>query len=60
MLLGALVIGLGAVIHVHHVLPRSAVTVLARLSAAPLGTGWQAPVAAFQIGTPARRVRSRQ
>ncbi|HET6865683.1 MAG TPA: APC family permease [Solirubrobacteraceae bacterium] len=40
VLLGIMLVGLAAVIHVHHVEPRGGVTVLAQLTAAAFGTGW--------------------
>ena len=40
ILLGAMLIGLGALIKLHHVVPRGDVTTLAQLSAAAFGTGW--------------------
>ncbi len=40
VLLGLMLIGLGALIHAHHVVPRGGVTVLAQLTAGAFGTGW--------------------
>lgn len=40
ILLGAMLLGLAALIKWHHVVPRGNVTVLAQLSAAAFGTGW--------------------
>ena len=40
ILLGTMLIGLGALIKLHHVVPRGDVTTLAQLSAAAFGTGW--------------------
>lgn len=40
ILLGTMLIGLGALIRLHHVVPRGDVTTLAQLSAAAFGTGW--------------------
>jgi amino acid transporter len=40
VLLGIMLIGLGALIHAHHVEPRGGVTVLAQLTAGAFGTGW--------------------
>jgi amino acid transporter len=40
VLLGAMLLGLGLLIKIHHVTPRGGVTVLAQLSAAAFGTGW--------------------
>lgn len=40
VLLGIMLIGLAVVIHIHHIVPRGDVTVLAQLSAAAFGTGW--------------------
>jgi amino acid transporter len=39
-LLGAMLIGLAILIHVHHVVPRGNVTVLAQATAGAFGTGW--------------------
>ena len=39
-LLGVLLVGIGVLIHIHHVEPRGGVTVLAQVSAGALGTGW--------------------
>jgi amino acid transporter len=46
VLLGALLIGLVALIHAHHVVPRGGVTILAQVSAGALGHGW-----AFYVST---------
>ncbi|MFZ0091032.1 MAG: APC family permease [Solirubrobacteraceae bacterium] len=40
VLLGVMLVGLGVLIHIHHVQPRGGVTVLAQLTAGSLGTGW--------------------
>jgi amino acid transporter len=40
VLLGVMLVGLGVLIHIHHVQPRGGVTVLAQLTAASYGTGW--------------------
>ena len=40
VLLGIMLVGLGALIHAHHVVPRGGVTVLAQLTAGAFGTGW--------------------
>jgi amino acid transporter len=40
VLLGLMLVGLGVLIHTHHVQPRGGVTVLAQLTAGSLGTGW--------------------
>jgi amino acid transporter len=40
LLLGLMLVGLAFVIHQHHVIPRSNVTVLAQVTAGSLGTGW--------------------
>ncbi len=40
VLLGAMLVGLALVVHLHHVQPRGGVTVLAQLTAGSLGTGW--------------------
>ncbi|HET9104713.1 MAG TPA: APC family permease [Solirubrobacteraceae bacterium] len=40
VLLATTLIGLAAVIHIHHIQPRSGVTVLAQATAGSLGTGW--------------------
>jgi amino acid transporter len=40
LLLGLMLVGLAFVIHQHHVVPRSHVTVLAQVTASSLGTGW--------------------
>jgi amino acid transporter len=40
VLLGAMLLGLAALIRLHHVVPRGDVTVLAQLSAGAFGTGW--------------------
>ncbi|HJS93150.1 MAG TPA: APC family permease [Solirubrobacteraceae bacterium] len=40
VLLGIMLVGLAAVIHIHHVEPHGGVTVLAQLTAAAFGTGW--------------------
>jgi amino acid transporter len=40
VLLGIMLVGLAALIHVHHVEPRGGVTVLAQLTASAFGTGW--------------------
>jgi amino acid transporter len=40
ILLGVMLIGLAVLIHVHHVLPRGGVTILAQLTAGAFGTGW--------------------
>jgi amino acid transporter len=39
-LLGVMLVGLAVLIHVHHVAPRSGVTILAQISAGAFGTGW--------------------
>lgn len=39
-LLGVMLIGLAVLIRVHHVLPRTNVTILAQVSAGAFGTGW--------------------
>ena len=39
-LLGVMLVGIGVLIHMHHVEPRGGVTVLAQVSAGALGTGW--------------------
>ena len=39
-LLGVMLIGLALLIHVHHVLPRGGVTILAQLTAGAFGKGW--------------------
>ena len=39
-LLGVLLLGLAILIHIHHVLPRGGVTILAQLTAGAFGTGW--------------------
>jgi amino acid transporter len=39
-LLGVMLIGLALLIHVHHVLPRQGVTILAQLTAGAYGKGW--------------------
>ncbi len=38
--LGVMLVGLGVLIHVHHIEPRGGVTVLAQLTAGSFGTGW--------------------
>jgi amino acid transporter len=40
VLLGLMLVGLAALIRVHHVVPRGGVTVLAQLTAGAFGTGW--------------------
>ncbi len=40
LLLGVMLVGLGALIRAHHVVPRGGVTVLAQLTAGAFGTGW--------------------
>jgi amino acid transporter len=40
VLLGIMLVGLGALIHAHHVVPRGGVTVLAQLTAGAFGKGW--------------------
>ena len=40
VLLGVMLVGLGVLIHIHHLQPRGGVTVLAQLTAGSLGTGW--------------------
>ena len=40
VLLGVMLIGLAVLIHVHHVLPRHGVTILAQLTAGAFGKGW--------------------
>ncbi len=40
ILLGVMLVGLGVLIHIHHVQPRGGVTVLAQLTAGSLGAGW--------------------
>ena len=39
-LLGVMLIGLAVLIHIHHVVPRGGVTILAQVSAGAFGTGW--------------------
>jgi amino acid transporter len=39
-LLAVMLVGLAVLIHSHHVLPRSGVTILAQISAGAFGTGW--------------------
>jgi len=39
-LLGAMLIGLAVVVHIHHVEPRGGVTILSQLTAGSLGKGW--------------------
>ena len=39
-LLGVLLVGLAVLIHLHHVVPRGGVTILAQLTAGAFGTGW--------------------
>jgi amino acid transporter len=39
-LLGVMLLGLALLIHDHHVVPRSGVTILAQVSASALGSGW--------------------
>ncbi|HVR05682.1 MAG TPA: APC family permease [Solirubrobacteraceae bacterium] len=40
VLLGVMLVGLALLIHLHHVVPRGGVTILAQLSAGAFGTGW--------------------
>jgi amino acid transporter len=40
VMLGIMLVGLAALIHAHHVVPRGGVTMLAQLNAAAFGTGW--------------------
>jgi amino acid transporter len=40
VLLGVMLVGLALLIHAHHVVPRSGVTILAQVSAAAVGAGW--------------------
>jgi amino acid transporter len=40
LILGTMLIGLAILVHLHHVLPRGGVTVLAQLTAGAYGTGW--------------------
>ena len=40
VLLGTMLVGLAILIHVHHVVPRGDVTILAQLTAGAFGTGW--------------------
>jgi amino acid transporter len=40
VLLGVMLLGLVALIHAHHVVPRGGVTILAQVSAGALGQGW--------------------
>ncbi len=40
VLLGMMLVGLAILIHVHHVVPRGGVTILAQLTAGAFGTGW--------------------
>jgi amino acid transporter len=40
LLLGVMLIGLAVLIHVHHIVPRNNVTVLAQVTAGAFGTGW--------------------
>lgn len=39
-LLGAMLVGLAVVVHIHHVEPRGGVTILSQLTAGSLGKGW--------------------
>ncbi|MGB9182795.1 MAG: APC family permease [Solirubrobacteraceae bacterium] len=40
VLLGGMLVGLAVLIHMHHIVPRGGVTVLAQLTASSLGSGW--------------------
>ncbi len=40
LLLGVMLIGLGVLVHAHHLIPRGHVTILAQATAATFGTGW--------------------
>jgi amino acid transporter len=40
-MLAVMLIGLAILIHIHHVLPRGGVTILAQVTAGAFGTGWQ-------------------
>ena len=40
VLLGIMLVGLGALIRAHHIVPRGGVTILAQLTAGAFGTGW--------------------
>ncbi|MBV9472001.1 MAG: APC family permease, partial [Solirubrobacterales bacterium] len=40
LLLGVMLVGLGVLIHAHHVVPRGGVTILAQVTAGAFGTGW--------------------
>ena len=40
VLLGVMLVGLAILIHVHHVVPRGGVTILAQVTAGAFGTGW--------------------
>lgn len=51
VLLAAMLIGLAALIRVHHVVPRGGVTILAQLTAGALGTGWPFYVANIAVAT---------
>jgi amino acid transporter len=39
-MLGLMLVGLAVLIHIHHVVPRGGVTILAQLTAGAFGTGW--------------------
>jgi len=39
-MLGAMLVGLAVLIHIHHVVPRGGVTILSQLTAGAFGTGW--------------------
>jgi amino acid transporter len=49
VLLGVMLVGIGVLIHMHHVEPRGGVTVLAQVTAGVLGTGWPFYVANLAV-----------